>query len=315
MKTLLLSLIASVGLVGCVGGLEEQPQTEPQLPEEDNPGNNPGNNPAQTDLSAAKALYDGNVFPIMSAKCSGGSCHTETGQVSSPIRFVAADPAKAWQTATSFTALVGNFTVDSAPVLTKVAAGHYGVTYAAPETQAITDWLNKEVELRNTIGGGGSGSGSGTPTGESLSQATNRVLSEFRGCMTIGDFQAANMAQAWGAMKTQNNQECDNCHSTGGEGFVASRDESFFWTVFSNQKYYFLQYLTVSLINGPAAAEVIVNTVSFRGVANGQDPHREHPRFNATDNQGMQALNQFYNAVKARKTANGCMAPSPFPMN
>ena len=67
----------------------------------------------------------------------------------------------------------------------------------------------------------------------------------------------------------------------------------------STRKMYFLQYFTVDLTKGPADAKVIINTVSFKGVALGQDPHREHPRFNPDTNQGMTALNTFYQKVTA----------------
>jgi hypothetical protein len=86
------------------------------------------------------------------------------------------------------------------------------------------------------------------------------------------------------------------------------------WNVFSQRKYFFLQYLTVDLLMGSAGAKVIMNQVSFRGVAEGLAPHQEHPRFNALNNEGMQALQEFYDLTMARKTAGGCMPPAPFPL-
>lgn len=311
MRSTLLATIAALGLVGCVGGISSEGGDPLDSPDGD--GNDNGDNPAGADLSAAKMLYDTNVHPIMVAKCTGGACHAETSTGATLTRFVATDAAKGWQTATNYTALVGNYAASAAPVLTKVKAGgtlgHQGKTYTTDEETKITAWLNKEVELRNgqtpitpPPGGGGP---------ETLSAATERVLSEFAGCMTKTDFDAANMAQAWGGMQAQNNQECDNCHATGGEGFVASRLSSQFWNIFSNKKYYFLQYMTVDLTMGAAAAKVVINTTSFRGVATATDPHREHPTFNATNNQGMNALNSFYTTTMAKKTAGTCGAPRP----
>ena len=310
MRNILLTAIAAFGLVGCVGGISSEGADPLDSPDGD--GNDNGDNPAGADLSAAKALYDTTVHTIMEAKCSGGACHAENATGATLTRFVALDATKGWQTATNYTALVGNFAASAAPILTKVkaggVAGHQGKTYTPDEESKITAWLNKEVELRN----GQVAPPPNQPPGvETLSQATERVLSEFAGCMTKTDFDAANMAQAWGGLQAQNNQECDNCHANGAEGFVASRLSTQFWNIFSVKKYYFLQYMTVDLTQGAAAAKVVINTTSFRGVATAQDPHREHPTFNATNNQGMNALNQFYNATMAKKTAGTCGAPRP----
>jgi hypothetical protein len=55
---------------------------------------------------------------------------------------------------------------------------------------------------------------------------------------------------------------------------------------------------------------VKVNEVSFKGVATAQDPHREHPTFNATNNQGVTALRTFFNTTSAAVTAGTCQ-PKP----
>ena len=192
MRATLLAAIAAFGLVGCVGGISSEGGDPLDSPDGD--GNDNGDNPAGSDLSAAKMLFDTNVYPVVNAKCSGGACHSETATGSTVTRFVATDAAKGWQTATNYAALVGNYAASAAPILTKVKAGHQGKTYTPTEEANITAWLNKEVELRN-------GQTAPPPTGtETLSAATERVLSEFAGCMTKTDFDAANMAQAWGCL-------------------------------------------------------------------------------------------------------------------
>jgi hypothetical protein len=299
MRSTLLAAIATVGLIGCVGGIESGTGGADPLDSPDGDGNDNGDNPAGSDLSAAKQLFDSGVFPTITMKCTGGACHSETAQGTTLTRFVATDAARGWQVATNYTALVGNYAASAAPILTMIKPGtHKNVTFTTDEEAKITAWLNKEVELRN-----GQPSTPPTPGTESLSQATERVLSKFAGCMQLTDFTAANMAQAWGNMNAQNNEQCENCHSTGGEGFIASQQVNNFYSIVSTKKYFFLQYLTVDLTGGAAAAKVIVNTASFKGVAEGLDPHREHPRFNATNNQGMTALNAFYTATMARVSA------------
>lgn len=303
MRATLLAALAAVGLVGCVGGISSEGGDPLDSPDGD--GNDNGDNPAGSDLSAAKLLFDTNVYPVVNAKCSGGACHSESATGATVTRFVATDAAKGWQTATNYAALVGNYAASAAPILTKIKAGHQSKTYTTQEEANITAWLNKEVELRN-------GQTTPPPTGtETLSAATERVISEFAGCMSKTNFDTANMAQAWGGMQANNNQECDNCHVNGGNGFVASRVSTQFYNIFSVKKYYFLQYLTVDLTGGAAAAKIIVNTTSFRGVGTNQAPHLEHPTFNPTDNQGMTALNAFYTATMARKAAGTCDPPRP----
>ena len=300
MRTLL-ALIASVGLVGCVGDVDSMDPNDPV--------NDPqtSNNPAGGDLAAAKKKFDDNVYPIINAKCSGGACHSQIGTGGSVTKFVATNAADGHKTATEYTALVGNFTATAAPILTMIKPGnHHAVSYQAADETKLVEWLDAEVTARNV-----NPNNPGPTTGETLSQATERVLSAFAGCMQYTDFQTANMANAWGNLTATNNQQCENCHATGSEGFIATRQEQFFYDVVSTKKYYFLQYFTVDLTQGAMAAKVVMNQASFLGVSQGQDPHREHPRFNATNNQGMQALTQFYNATTARVGQAGLCAPKP----
>lgn len=300
MRTLL-ALIASVTLVGCVGDVDTGSNVDPADPTDD--GNDNEDNPADGDLTAARKLFDDNVFSVLSAKCTGGACHSETAAGATLTRFVATDAVRGWEVAVGYQALVGNFASSAAPILTMIKPGnHKGMVYTATEETKIVEWLDAEVSARN-----GQPTGPAPTGGETLSQATERVLSAFAGCMQYTDFRAANMAGEWGGLDAQNNTECDNCHNTGGEGFIASRQSQFMYDVVSTKKYYFLQYFTVNLTMGAAAAKVELNKSSFLGVANAQDPHREHPRFNPAD--GNAASLAFYNATMARVNTPGLCAP------
>jgi hypothetical protein len=287
----LLALIASAGLVGCVGSVDP---ADPII--DDGSGTPEVDNPAGSDLAPAKKLFDDNVYSIMTLKCGSSSCHAEAGSGGTVTKFVATDAARGWEVATNFTALVGAYT-DSAPVISLVQAGHKGITYEQAEKDKIGAWLSKELELRQ-------GQPQTQPGPETLSQAADRVISKFAGCMTLTNFNAANMANAWGNLTAQNNQQCRDCHNNGGEGFTASDQASIMFPAISDRKMHFLQYFTVDLTQGAEAAKVIINKVSFRGVALGQAPHLEHPRFNPDTNQGMTALNNFYN-----RTVEGVNAP------
>ena len=70
MRNILLTAIAAFGLVGCVGGISSEGGDPLQSPDGD--GNDNGDNPAGSDLSAAKQLFDSNVYPVINAKCTGG---------------------------------------------------------------------------------------------------------------------------------------------------------------------------------------------------------------------------------------------------
>jgi hypothetical protein len=305
MRSSFLAAFAAMAMAaGCVGNLDPTP-----------PGGGPGsNNQGAPDgggggtgtTQNAKPLFDSDVYPIVSAKCM--TCHSAAGPVGNVTGFVATNAADGYVTMTGYVALVGNFTSSSAGILGKIAAGHNGIVYTADEQAKITGWLNQEAALRTDVGTGtGSGSGSGSgPANESPSAATTRLLAQWSGCMTQANFDAANMADAWGNLTASNNQQCENCHVNAAEGFIASRQSLPFFTTIDTNKYYMLQYFTVDLTQGTAAAKIIINTVSFDGVSKGQPPHLEHPRFNATDNNGMTALKKFYDSTMASLAAGTC---------
>jgi hypothetical protein len=108
-------------------------------------------------------------------------------------------------------------------------------------------------------------------------------------------------------MTANNNQRCSNCHASGDGGFIATPDSTLMFDVVSTNKYYMLQYFRVKLdLTTLAISKIEINMDSFMGVSQGQDPHREHPRFNATTNVGMTALQSFYNSTMAAVTAGNC---------
>ena len=62
---ILLTIIASASLIGCVGDVDSMQDT----PNPVNPGAPTPTNPSGQDLTAAKALFDANVYPIINSKC------------------------------------------------------------------------------------------------------------------------------------------------------------------------------------------------------------------------------------------------------
>jgi len=294
-KNILLVTLATF-TVGCVGELEPMP-ADPTDPEPTDP---------EPETNAAKVIYDDNVAPMMTSKC--GSCHTKGMENGDIVGFVDS-PAKAYDTMTRNMSLVGNFAASVAPVLTRITPGqHYGATYGSNDIAKITEWLDKEVEIRfpETT----NPTNPTPPQQETPSQITRRLYKEWSGCMTRADFDAANMAQGVGGWEAQNNQECDNCHATAGEGFMASRDGAFFFKVITERSAYLAQYFVVDLSTGVAGAKIIQNRASIESVSQRQAPHTEHPTFDAINGQGTQAITAFYNATAA-KAANPATCEVP----
>ncbi len=297
-NVLLAAAMATMGLVGCVGGINDM-----------GPGDDDTNPPPPTNRTA-RQMFDQDVYPsVLMADCAG--CHTATPTpLTDKTYFVAAAAADGYDTATKYTALVGDFSPSDAPILTKIAAGHNNITYTADQLGKITNWLNQEVSER-TMGAVPPPSTTTPPTTESAADATTRVLKQWSGCMTLANFNTANMADQWGNMQDNNNSTCQECHTSGGQGFVASALVSSMWDLISTQRQFMTQYFAVDLTGGTAAAKVIINTVSFTQVGTGVAPHIEHDRFNPTNNQGMTALNKFYTSTMAALTATPSTCGTP----
>jgi len=290
--------LASLAVTGCVGELTTEGGTGTG-------GGTGGGGGGGSSSSAARLAYENDVFPVMQTKCGG--CHAAAGPVGNVSGFVAPDKSTAHATVIGFTSVVGSFAPTAAPVLLKVQAGHQGIVYSSDETNKITAWLDAEVIEQNGGAGGGSGSGSGSGSTETPAAATARVMNAWSACMTKTNFDSAEMANAWGNMTANNNQRCSNCHASGDGGFIATVDSQLMFDVVSSNKYYMLQYMHVKLdLSNLANSTMEINTQSFMGVSGGQAPHLEHPRFNATDNNGMRALEDFYNTTKAAVAAGGC---------
>ena len=295
-----LALIASLGLVGCVGGLESAGPTD------DPPEGGTGGGTVDEDAAVqAKKLFESNVHPIAARMCAG--CHNSAGPVGNVTGFVSSDLSNAYVTAVGYQAVVGSWTPDGAPILTKITAAtktpsHQPLAYLNDDINKITEWLNKETEAR--------GANTGPAGPESAGQATTRLLQEWSGCMTQANFEAADMRD-WGNVGT-NEGQCKTCHNGAEYGFIASNTSANFFPTITEDKYYMLQYFAVDLSAGVAAAKIIINERSFEGVGNNLAPHQQHPNFDPQNNNGYAALQVFYSSTMAAKTAapGGVCGPS-----
>jgi hypothetical protein len=246
----------------------------------------PDGNPVTPDADnqqgfTARQLFDNNVFSIISAKCNSAACHGETAPVTNP-NFVDATATEAYDRATTQPKLVGDYS-SAAPILTKIAAGHKGVTYSPQDIGAIGKWLQKEVDER---------------------PPQRDLIREWSGCMTLDDFQASNMAQATGNEET-NQGRCKTCHALGEYDHVASDQQAAFFQMLTTDRTWLGQYFAVDAMN----TTVLVNQVNFDEVGNGLAPHTTHPRFDAQNGQGRVALRDFHARTLVHFNAKTCAPP------
>ena len=115
------------------------------------------------------------------------------------------------------------------------------------------------------------------------------ILGAWSGCMTMPNFQAANMTTSWSTLtSTSDAKQCVNCHDSGQFGFMASDDETAFFTGISQHSGLMAVYFSVDI----DTEEVVVNHESFARANSAVG----HPRFN-TNNAGMTALETFHAAT------------------
>ena len=138
----------------------------------------------------------------------------------------------------------------------------------------------------------------GTPTPDAPTVDVKAILRDWSGCMTLANFQAANMATAWSQLTTNDGKQCLNCHEQGQHNFIASNDENAFFTGLSQHSYFLVKYFSVDI----ATQKVIVNTQSFKAANNANG----HPKFNPDANPGITALQTFFTATAAN---TACEAP------
>jgi hypothetical protein len=264
MFPMLLSLV-----IGCLPSIPEgRDQTTPAPDAADQQG------------FTARQLFESNVFPIISASCNGAGCHGETAPVTNP-NFVDTTEAEAYDRVNGQPKIVGDYSA-AAQILTKIAGGHKGVMYSAQDIENIGSWLQKEVEER---------------------PPQRDLIREWSGCMTLGDFQLSNMAQATGNEET-NQGRCKTCHALGEYDHVASDQEAKFFEWITTERTYLGQYFTIDAAN----TGVVVNQINFDEVGNALPPHTEHPRFDAQNGQGRVALRDFHARTLVRFNEKTCGA-------
>jgi hypothetical protein len=122
-----------------------------------------------------------------------------------------------------------------------------------------------------------------------------------------GELDDAKMKQLVEKMKAT----CEACHADGDGGFLATTDVPAFYDALYTRLDRFLPYFTVDVFKG--GQYVAFNFGALARVANADDPHRDHPRFESFANPGIDALRAFDSAILSRINDGTC-EPSPFPL-
>ena len=266
-----LALVTALVVAGCVGDIP--------------PDTGGGVDAGTTTGSMARTMYKNSVHTVMN-RCTGGACHSVTGAAGGgSSRFADSSADTSYDAIVRAPLTVGTFTPASAGVLTKIAAGHNGMTYTTGEISSITSWLDQEKTERNN--------GTNPPPVDPV-----EALKKWSGCMTLANFNTAQMAQKWGSLAAGNNQKCLNCHGGGLYGFMLSDNPTTFFTTISTQKDYLLKYFTVD-----GTGKIIINLSSM---TNAGVTLTTHPHFDPMNNLAMPALQAFYDTTLAAQTAGTC---------
>ncbi len=244
-----------------------------------------------------KAQFEAEVDPILRAKCI--ACHAVVGNINYPP-FVSSALADSYSTVSSTGALMGTLTPAGAPILTKIEGGdHHGVTYGAGDVAAIEAFLAAQLDTGGTP----------TPPEESPGAVSARLVSEWSGCLAVADFEEFGVGDAW-ANKGSDDGNCEQCHTSGAYGFVATDDNSTMYgklsgAITGNPNDMF-GYFSVDV----PGDRMIINLRRLEAVGSGEGIHVNHPRFDYDPNdEAMVVLQRLYDRTMERQAAGGCGAP------
>jgi hypothetical protein len=261
MRAVLLVVLAVTGCMGQIGSPT------------------PGGDDDNSDKTA-KQIFTSEVYQVV-AKCQGGACHATTATSSAMGHWYAGDANSTYTAITAATVTVGNFNA-IAPIITKIDAGHQGISYTASERSSIVDWLSAEETER---------AGSGPPPVDPVA-----LINTWSGCMTQENFDSAQMATLFGNSVAGNGQACKNCHTYGAEGFTVSPDSPQYLMTISTSQSQLLKYFSVR------GNQVVLNMAAM---TNAGTAIQGHPPFDASGLSGLPALQQFYDLTKTAQMA-GC---------
>jgi hypothetical protein len=245
-------------------------------------------------MTAAHRAFEEDVSPILAEKCA--TCHGASASGAQP-KFLGDGESSYYDQILLYPSVTGDFDPGLAGVLTKIASGHYGVTYTAAQRDAIQDWLAAEALERGDDDG----------DGEVDQPASVNPLAEWAGCMTFEDWVTAGMGQ-WANKETEEDGPCSTCHADGLARFFASGESS---EMFAMHRYelYIIGFFTVK-VEADGSQTVVPALGKLRRMGSGNF----HPNY-ATDEEAdpdFAGLVEFHQLTMSRKTSGQC-GPAGFP--
>jgi hypothetical protein len=267
---LLLSSLFLLLASACVGIGDESPGGD-----DDTPGDKMG-----------PKVFKADVHPLI-LKCGSVGCHETTAQGAAISKFYASEPTVSYDATINSPLIVGTFSA-IAPLITHIEAGHKNLPNWTPDEKSkILNWLSVETEERKGT----------TPT---PMVDPKQLLKDWSGCMSLANFETAQMTQKWGTLAGTNQALCRSCHQTG-LGFYIGNPAQNFFDIVSKTSGFLLKYVTVNTQEG----KVVINNGAFESA----NKIKDHPLFPVTTNAGYLALQQFYELTNQRKAAGQCDPP------
>jgi hypothetical protein len=226
----------------------------------------------------------------LAAKCGSSSCHLSSAPgAGAPPFFNATDPTTdsthtAYNTVVGLDSVIGGFT-STAPILSIPQGSHFA-SYSPAEISAITNWLALELAWRDA------GSGS---------QPVD-LMAQFSGCLTLTDFDSYKMSTSWAQNIETNEGYCKQCHVNATAHMIATPQDQYMFDEITQDRAVMSTFFTVDTTQTPN--KVIINQTPFMLAASGLTPSGQHTKgWNATNNPGMDALQQWYTAAEGYLTA------------
>jgi len=250
-------------------------------------GPNTGDDDDDEPDATGRELYIANVHPIM-ARCTGSGCHASDATASAALgKYYVPDAAATYTLIKNSPSIVGDYS-GVAPILTKINAGHQAVSYTNVDRDHILDWLAVELTDQQN-------NPNPPPPVDPVA-----LLGTWSACMSLANFETAQMPELMGNASALNGQACKNCHPDGAFGFVTNPDALQYFTVLSTSMSQLVKYFGVT--NG----EIVVSPGAMN---NAGTAIIGHPPFTAETLTGYTALTQFYDLTKAAVLAGNCGPP------
>ncbi len=286
MKPALLAAFGTLVLAasGCVGDFEPK-EIDPNTPnpnEDTVAGVDAGTAepPPPGDLATARALFEANVAPVVTANCSSAGCHG--GGAAPP--FGDLNPLNQYDKMISQRDLVfaGNLAPDSRLIF-QGTTGHQGApVFSTDDLDAISAWLALE-KLEADAGG----------------EVVVSPLAEFSGCMTLANFEASNMADEWANKNAQGQGDCDACHNLGADGFMASNQDARMFSYISGEATKSAQFMPSYFTLDATGTSVVINRARLERVGSQLSPNENHGAFDLDPNEdAVLALETFFLATQ-----------------